>query len=453
MNPKQRYLAGLGGDSINSAPVDFSKINLAQPKPMLPGLGGGAVPSNMGATATQPVISTAPKSPAKQQYIQSQVQNIDPNANPSPVQQPQTPSQPPTGTANGYVAPPDPNAAYRSAFDTYLQFLKPSEAENTARTAYTNIARAASDSITGAKNRPGDTQEGSVAEANRLSDTYKPILDNLSDTLSGFTAQDTANGNIAKARADYEKSLLPSGDENGFSLSPGETRYDAKGNAIATSKQSGAPKIIGSASSGYYTVNSDGSIESLGIGGGGGESNGVTTGAPTSYKEWELAGGQAGTGKTYNQFLADSNVKAPTQAQQTVGTYATRLEQANPLIDNAVQAISSMNPIVFEAQRKLPSYLQTPTYQAFDQAARNFINAVLRRESGAVISPSEFDNAYKQYLPRAGDNKDTLAQKKQNRDIVYQSFKKAAGSAYQGVDELLGSGTTDLNALRSQYGY
>ncbi len=49
---------------------------------------------------------------------------------------------------------------------------------------------------------------------------------------------------------------------------------------------------------------------------------------------------------------------------------------------------------------KLPNWLKTGDRQAFDQAGRNFINAVLRQESGAVISDTEFDNAYKQYIPQ-----------------------------------------------------
>jgi len=36
----------------------------------------------------------------------------------------------------------------------------------------------------------------------------------------------------------------------------------------------------------------------------------------------------------------------------------------------------------------------------FEQAKKNFVNAVLRLESGAVISPSEFTNADKQYFPQ-----------------------------------------------------
>lgn len=178
--------------------------------------------------------------------------------------------------------------------------------------------------------------------------------------------------------------------------------------------------------------NEDANRKAVATGAGGG----FATGTPNSYKEWQLAGSPG----TYNEWLQNANVKAPTVAQQTVATYAARLEQANPTIDNLTKAISTLNPVKFEAYRKLPSYLQSADYQQFDQAARNFINAVLRRESGAVISPSEFDNAYKQYLPRPNDTKAVLDQKKQNRDIVFASLKKAAGNAFTSVNDLLGGG-------------
>lgn len=165
---------------------------------------------------------------------------------------------------------------------------------------------------------------------------------------------------------------------------------------------------------------------------------------PTSYREWELAGKPG----TYAQWLAEQSVKAPTQAQQTVATYATRLEQANPIIDDLEDYMVNLNPASFEAQQRLPSYLQSNQYKQFDQASRNFINAVLRRESGAVISPSEFDNAYKQYLPRPKDDAATLTNKRKNRDIVYNSFKKAAGSAYSSVGDLLSTDNNDPLGLR-----
>lgn len=157
---------------------------------------------------------------------------------------------------------------------------------------------------------------------------------------------------------------------------------------------------------------------------------------PTSYQEWVLAGKPG----TYADYLKDSSVKAPTVSQQTVSTYASRIEQANPILGNLTDKISKMSLVNFEIQRRLHSSLQSADFQSFDQAARNFINAVLRRESGAVISQSEFDNAYRQYLPRSGDTAQTLAQKKTNRDITLASYVKSAGAAHLSLENLLGTG-------------
>ena len=56
--------------------------------------------------------------------------------------------------------------------------------------------------------------------------------------------------------------------------------------------------------------------------------------------------------------------------------------------------------------------------QMLDQAKRDFINAVLRRESGAAIAESEFDNANKQYFPQIGDGPAVIAQKARNRQLA-----------------------------------
>ena len=69
------------------------------------------------------------------------------------------------------------------------------------------------------------------------------------------------------------------------------------------------------------------------------------------------------------------------------------------------------------------------------QAQRNFINAVLRQESGAVISPSEFDNARKQYFPQPGDDPATLAQKKANRQRIISTFKEESGPGAKSFSE------------------
>ncbi len=156
---------------------------------------------------------------------------------------------------------------------------------------------------------------------------------------------------------------------------------------------------------------------------------------PTSYQEWELAGKPG----TYADYLRESNTKAPTAAQQTVAEYAVRIEQAKPIIDRLEGDIQKMNLASFKTQINAPAAFQSSTIQQYLQAERNLINAKLRRESGAVISPTEFTEARQQYIPQPGDGVEVLKQKKETRDLIYASMKKAAGSAYSSVDDLLGS--------------
>jgi hypothetical protein len=134
--------------------------------------------------------------------------------------------------------------------------------------------------------------------------------------------------------------------------------------------------------------------------------------------------------------------KPATQAQETVAEYATRIEQAEQTFSSLEKTIQKENPLTFWAEMKSPtSYLQSQTVQSYKQAASNFINAKLRRESGAVIAESEFTEARSQYLPAPGDTDETLKMKKANRKVVFESLKKAAGPAYSSVSELLGETT------------
>ena len=156
---------------------------------------------------------------------------------------------------------------------------------------------------------------------------------------------------------------------------------------------------------------------------------------PSSYQEYILAQKDP----KFAEFLAESNIKAPTAAQQTVAEYAARLEQAEPILVSLQDGISGMNRVAFATQLAMPATLRSAEMKQYTQAASNFINAKLRRESGAVIASSEFTEARSQYLPAAGDSDELLKQKKANRDLVFASMRKAAGTAYSSVEELLGT--------------
>jgi hypothetical protein len=126
---------------------------------------------------------------------------------------------------------------------------------------------------------------------------------------------------------------------------------------------------------------------------------------------------------------------APTpmnESQAKAAGFADRLVEASPMLDTTPPSIGT------SILSDLPggNFALTPEQQSFLQAERNFINAVLRRESGAVISDEEFSNARKQYIPQPGDSARVLEQKRLNRETVQRSFMRDAGPSYQPVIDL-----------------
>lgn len=75
--------------------------------------------------------------------------------------------------------------------------------------------------------------------------------------------------------------------------------------------------------------------------------------------------------------------------------------------------------------------VQSENFQRFDQGKRDFINAVLRRESGAAIAPSEFESANKQYFPEPGDGPKVLEQKRTARQQALSNMVSSSGGAYE----------------------
>lgn len=142
---------------------------------------------------------------------------------------------------------------------------------------------------------------------------------------------------------------------------------------------------------------------------------------------------QTGAGGT--KTVSQPDIK---EFQGQYATFANRLEQSIPILfDTLAPTITNMNAAQLQgyvtandispilANRATPDNVKS-----YIQASRDLINAVLRKESGAVISPSEFATARGQYLPMPGDNAQALAQKRTSAMANLNNFKNAAGGAY-----------------------
>lgn len=125
--------------------------------------------------------------------------------------------------------------------------------------------------------------------------------------------------------------------------------------------------------------------------------------------------------------------KAPTATQFSAGQYAKRIEQANTVLDKLAESGYNRAGTFEGAKSYLPNFLKSNELQEQEQAERNFVNSILRKESGAAISPTEFASAEKQYFPRSGDSAEVLAQKKQNREQALAGLAAEAGPAFEQI--------------------
>lgn len=129
----------------------------------------------------------------------------------------------------------------------------------------------------------------------------------------------------------------------------------------------------------------------------------------------------------------------PTQSEFLAAGFYDRLNQANEELNASIDVDGQAIPLEMMGTRytqdfisdiapgRLARLMLDDNYRLYDQAKRNFINAVLRRESGAAIAPSEFASANMQYFPEPGDSQPVIDQKRRNREIVIQGMARESG--------------------------
>lgn len=131
--------------------------------------------------------------------------------------------------------------------------------------------------------------------------------------------------------------------------------------------------------------------------------------------------------------------KAPTEFQGKSATFGSRADVADRIIGslegqyspgavNAKEAASNI-PVVGGLLGTAANAALSDNSQRAEQAQRDFINAVLRQESGAAIGESEFTNARRQYFPQPGDSQAVIQQKAANRRLAVQGLQNNAGPA------------------------
>jgi hypothetical protein len=147
---------------------------------------------------------------------------------------------------------------------------------------------------------------------------------------------------------------------------------------------------------------------------------------------------------------------AMTETQSNATAYGMRMKEANAILEDLAKkgvlkgAVIEATPLIGGTLGQvLPSVLggTSAAQQQVNQAKSNFITAVLRKESGAVISDSEFDREDKKYFPQINDSPAVIKQKENARKLAIKAIEVQAGPGAKNIQQLQPSvgGGVDLS--------
>lgn len=151
------------------------------------------------------------------------------------------------------------------------------------------------------------------------------------------------------------------------------------------------------------------------------------------------------------------------QERQTLAFYnrakdaLANIQTQDPSGTSLEQRIATQ-PILQQARgQRAPNYLQTADQQVYRQAQRAFTETRLRKESGAAISPKEYENDARIYFIQPGDSPRVIENKRKGRAAVLEGLRFGSGRAYDefygGADGSQGGGPepteADLEYVRS----
>jgi len=115
--------------------------------------------------------------------------------------------------------------------------------------------------------------------------------------------------------------------------------------------------------------------------------------------------------------------KPLTESQSKSTTYSVRAEGALPILDEHGDALLNLGEAAGGSIPGIGNYLKSEQYQKAEQAGTEFLQAVLRKDTGAAITKEETEEYGKVYLPQPGDRPGTIEQKRISRQRALDAIK------------------------------
>jgi len=148
------------------------------------------------------------------------------------------------------------------------------------------------------------------------------------------------------------------------------------------------------------------------------------------------------------------------EGQLASSVFANRVGAANNVLSE-LEAIEGFDPTSLQTAffEAIPggNIALSDNEQRFAQAKRDFITAVLRKESGAAIGKDEFINEDKKFFPQVGDKAAVLKQKALGRKRAFDNLKAQSKGVFDvqfggKSGELSKAEQAELQQLRAELG-
>ena len=110
-----------------------------------------------------------------------------------------------------------------------------------------------------------------------------------------------------------------------------------------------------------------------------------------------------------------------TESEQKSLGFAMRMQNAESMMEDLVKEFDPSGTFGGIASA-MPNVMKSDLRKQYETAASDWITAVLRRESGAVIGKDEFERDFTKYFPQPGDKPGTVQLKKQLRQQAVESI-------------------------------
>ena len=124
-----------------------------------------------------------------------------------------------------------------------------------------------------------------------------------------------------------------------------------------------------------------------------------------------------------------------TDGQSNAAAFANRMNAGLMIFDELTSGgydpTNLQDYLASNLPRSVSGFASTAEGQRYMAAKTDFITAVLRKESGAAISVSEFEKEDRKYFPQPGEGPEVVEQKRKARARALQSMIAQSGPAYE----------------------